>query len=1054
MIGDSNGNERHDGVIEPELLTIKLIREAILRENPTDSALADFAQLVVPNLLRELVGVTAKGGLWVEQRLAEGMKSDRNLGDQSLTAHLLNGLLPVIMLIRELRASGTDVARYLDERAYRFFIAGYILHDWEKFPNVEQKIKARFGASFKPAPLKHCELVAEIVTEWATRLGLDRFLAAGGLGELAHHLDTLVYIAQNTQDKHDTHRPTRGFNLLLPDRPLLLCTDLTKMADKLASIVKHPADIQTQSIESLLFQLSEGELQFTHHTIAEVRGMLTNVINNAAIELHRAAGYRPFLFFPNGVAYVGSKTAATIDLAKLPDAVVARVRQLCAGKLKRRYVGFERDKSGKGMKFANYYQLFFDPPSLIKVGAQATLNRIHENRKPVSADRSASIRKKASLPEAIDTDFGDDIRIDQLAEFCDLAERKILGGDWEHSTSNSPDLVDTILGYLKLSHLREDFDQVDAGVKSKAGGVPLAWYYAAAQFFKQPSNKGRSAEEVADLISELADTIAETISSAIPASEKDGWDDMRDYIRMVVSLPSINKPLNVTPFLAELGRYEKTKTRGGDKPCSLCSSPYGVDKQMESGVLFAPQVFTNKQSLHSSQALRHICSICAAEMMLRQILMNKTAVSGGDFEGAKFRYLYIYPTYYFSAETNRFLRSASQKLSAASFRTSVRDQLVNPQTREVNFEIADFQRLDHLLIDEQLDPDKDRFFKMDYSEDDPITFFFVGIPPGRDATDTESWVMPVFLSLALPFVFDVKVVVSESPAPLFASGAEFEETVFIDAPHSFAELLIAKENKNAVGAAKLRLRLDEIKSNLQRVAASYVIHLDANARQSKSGYDANWGRFSDLARDIASSPLYVFHYLHVWLRKQGFDGLPTDRVREYLKLYEFIDPEQKAMNHPRNLTELYRRFYRARGFKANAILKPIDFAADAVLKADRSLFTPDSGALTDSVTGTLNRLMDRVISSSAEGWSPIREPEERRRAVREFAEYFVNNLFLGTLRGDVARLAGVQLNLLRDACDTLYRELEDRERAERKAKAAAAGADTNSDSTNEEELEG
>jgi CRISPR-associated protein Csc3 len=1061
MIGDSNGNERHDAVIEPELLTIKLIREAILRENPNDRALADFAQLVVPNLLRELVGVTAKGGLWVEQRLAEGMKSDRNLGDQSLTAHLLNGLLPVIMLIRELRALGTDVAIYLDERAYRFFIAGYILHDWEKFPDVEEKIKARFGVGFKPDPLKHRDLVAEIVAEWATRLGLDRFLAAGGLGQLAHHLGTLVYIAQNTQDKHDTHRPTRGFNLLLPDRPLLLCTDLTKMADKLASIVKHPADIQTQSIESLLFQLSEGELQFTHHTIAEVRGMLTNVINNAAIELHRAAGYRPFLFFPNGVAYVGSKAAAAVDLAKLPDAVVARVRQLCASKLKRRHVGFGRD--GKGLKFADYYWLFFDPAELAQVCAAAACRMIVN---PASDKRSASLaefQRKGLLPKTMDVEFGADSRIDQLAEFCDITERKV----WqqtcqERRLAKAVDLTGRILDHLKLGAERPQFDLIanlneairQAGEKGNTGGVPLAWYYTAAQYFKQPSNKGRSADDVAELIARLADAIAEMISDAIPPSEQDGWGDMRDYVRMMVSLPAINKSLNVTPFLAELGRYEKTKARGGGKPCSLCNSPYSVEKQMESGVLFAPQVFTNKQSLHSSQALRHICSICAAEMMLRQILMNKTAASGGDFEGAKFRYLYIYPTYYFSAETNRFLRSASQKLAAANFRTGVRDQLVNPQTREVNFEIADFQRLDHLLIDEQLDLDKDRFFKMDYSEDDPVTFFFVGIPPGRDATDTESWVMPVFLSLTLPFVFDVKVVVSESPAPLFASGAEFDETVFIDAPHSFAELLIAKENKNAVGAAKLRLRLDEIKSNLQRVAASYVIHLDANARQSKSGYDANWGRLSDLARDMASSPLYVFHYLHVWLRKQGFDALPTDRVREYLKLYEFIDPEQKAMNHPRNLTELYRRFYRARGFKANAILKPIDFAADAILKADRSLFTHDSGALTDSVAGTLNRLMDRVINSSAEGWSPIRESEVRRRAVREFAEYFVNDLFLRALRGDVARLAGVQLNLLRDACDTLYRELEDRERAERKAKAAAAGADVNSDSTNEEELEG
>lgn len=1063
MIKDTFNNAQPD-TGKAELLAIKLIREAILRENPDDVAIADFARLVVPALFRELAGVTAKGGLWMEQKLAEGMKSDRNLGDQSLTAHLINGLLPVLTLIRELRSLGTDTIQDLDEKAYRFFIAGYILHDWEKFPDAQKKIEDRFGAGFKPDPFKDRDLTGEIVTEWAVRLGLDQFLAAGGLGAIADNLDTLIYIAQNTQDKYDTHRPTRGFNRVLSDRALLLCTDLTKMADKLASIVKHPADIQTQSIKSLLFQLSEGELQFTHHAVAEVRGVLTNIINNAAIDLYREAGYRPFLFFPNGVAYVGPKKAATIDPAELPDAVVARVRKLCAGKLKRRHVGFGRD--GKGLKFADYYWLFFDPSELVRVCAGAACRMIVN---PASGKRSASLaefRRRGLLSETMDVEFADDARSDQLAEFCDIIERKV----WQQACddrkpANPPDLIGRILDHLKLSSERPQFDMVanlneairQAGEKGNTGGVPLAWYYAAFQYFKQPLNKGKSAEDVEELIAELADVIAETISESIPSSTNDGWGDVRDYVGTVISSAAINKPLAIQSFLAELNRYEKTKTRGGGKPCSLCNSPYTVEKQMESGVLFAPQVFTNKQSLHSSQALRHICSICAVEMMLRQILMNKTSASGGDFEGAKFRYLYIYPTYYFSAETNRFLRSAGQKLAATSFRASVRDRLVDPQTREVNFEIADFQQLDNLLIDEQIDPEKDRFFKMDYPEDDPVTFFFIGIPPGRDATDTESWVMPIFLSLVLPFVFDAKVVVSESPAPLFASGAEFDETVFIDAPHSFAELLIAKQNKSIAGAAKLRLRLDEIKPNLQRVTAAYVIHLDANARQSKSGYDANWGRLSDLARDLASSPLYVFHYLNVWLRKQTFDTVPTDRIREYLKLYEFIDPEQEAMNRPRKLTELYRRFYRAKSqfAKANAILKPIDLAADAVLKADRSLFAPGEDALTDVVAAELNSLMQRVHRSDAEGRWVTSNLEEERRLVREFAEYFVNDLFLGALKGDVARLAGIQLNLLRDTCETLYREADDRDRAEKRAMAAigGVGADINSDSTNEEEQE-
>jgi CRISPR-associated protein Csc3 len=1060
-LGEEQPAEKSREDSTPELLTVKLIREAVRRENPDDTALNDFARLVVPKLLRELVGYTAKGGLWIERKRAEGIKSDRSGEDQSLTAHLLNGLLPVVALIRFLRQLDTSVGRYLDERAYRFFVAGYILHDWEKLPGVATMLESKFGKGFKPDPVKHREVFEQVLIEWSRRLGLDEFLAAGGLGSINDHLDTLAWITQNTQERYDTHRSTVGFNLSLPEKVCELCANLTKMSDKLASIVKHPADIVLTSLTDLLHRLSDGQLRFTYHSLAEVRGVLTNIINNALLDAHRECGWQPFLFFPNGVAYLGANKAGSIGPANLPDAVVAKVRALCAQQLSQRYVGFGRD--GKGLKFADYYWLFFNAPELVRVSAGAALKKLHEGSNPATAKRSASLvefRRKGLLPETLDVEFVDDIRVDQLAEFCDLAERKV----WQEfcgarKLKNPLDLAPVILEKLGLDSLCSDFDSVanlnkaisKAGRSGNDGGVPLAWYYAAAQYFKHPNNKGKSPGDVQELIKGLAETLAEKIRDALPQGGSDRWDDLRRYVTGVINLPASNKGFESRQVLSEFERYEKSKLPRSGKPCSLCNSSYAVQKQQEAGVLFAPQVFTNRQSLHGSQAIRNICSICSAETMLRQILMSRTDASGKRFEEGKYRYLYIYPTYFFTPETNRFLRDVYQKLRATSFRTDVRNHLVNRETHDVDFTTARFQSLDSLLVDEKLE---DRFFKMQYPEDDPLTFFFAGIPqrkPKKDEkiTDTESWVMPVFLALVLPFVFDAKVVVSESPVPLFNSGADFEETVFIDAPHSFAELLLTK----------LRLRLDEILPNLQRLVAAYVIHLDAHAKQAKGGYDAKWGRLSELARDLVSSPLYVFHYLNVWLRQQTkLDAPPIDRVREYLKLYDYIEleteQERKAMNHPRRLTELYRRFYRAKGYKSNAILKPVDFAADVILKADRSLFNQDSGALTDAVAASLNKLLDRIVSSSAEGFTPIRNAEERRLAVREFAEYFVTDLFTGALKGDAAQLAGTQLNLLRDTCDTIYREMGDRERAEKCAMAAAAGVEaTGAENNNNEDEE-
>jgi CRISPR-associated protein Csc3 len=234
---------------------------------------------------------------------------------------------------------------------------------------------------------------------------------------------------------------------------------------------------------------------------------------------------------------------------------------------------------------------------------------------------------------------------------------------------------------------------------------------------------------------------------------------------------------------------------------------------------------------------------------------------------------------------------------------------------------------------------------------------------------------------------------------------------------------------------------------LNVLTAAYAIHLDVNARQGKTGYDANWGKFTELAKDFETSSLYVFAYLNKWVRNQGVETARIEKIKLYTyHFYPCFDPyakfnyteekliveEQSNLNHPQKLTELYRRFYRANkrfNPKANAVLKPIDIAADTILKADFCMFGGE--ALTLAVTAEVCKLMDRVHSSTAEGRWIMNKREEERQAILEFAKYFVEDVFEGCFKGDRARLAGRQLNLIRDTCEFLYRLADDKENAEK-----------------------
>jgi CRISPR-associated protein Csc3 len=1054
-----------------ELLSLKLLREAIQAQNPDDQVMADFAEYVLPNLLRIAIGVTAKGGKFFDaidkQREAEGKTKVRrdNAADQSLNTHLLNGLFPANLIERRLQQLDTTVRRVVKERERRLVIAGFILHDFEKFPDVPNDCRKLPLAEHRP-----------IIDTKVRQLGLDKFINPENPETYQEYIDDLLCMAYNAQSRWDTNWNFSefGLNPVLRDRTLRQLSGLTLLADSLASIVKHPQDAEHAKLKEVLHFLSDGQLKLTYHSIAENRGVLTNVVNNALIQAHTSLNtdediyYEPLLYLPTGVIYLATRHAPPILSKDLPDRVVNNIKSLCAGQLRLRQTGFGRD--GKGMKYAEYYNLFFDSPGLMQVALDATLRILNPNKDSVAKSRSENLIKfqqQSVLSADYDFKFDDDIRIDQIAEFGDLVSRKI----WDETVNRiedirkkdkklpevpSLDLTYKVAEFWNLTAYLPQIREIqrineslkENKLKGNTGGVPYEWYYLAAKYLEHHPG----IENVRDTCHQVIQFLTGLISPIIAQYElPDGWDDLRLWVSRVVMLSNTNQNGTATTqadtFLSELSNYNAAKKpgRGRQLICSISHSAYTVTEQMESAVLFTPQVYTNKQMLGGSNAKRNISSIAGVEMMLRQILMNQTQAVGKRFEDGKYRYLYFYPTYYFTPETNKFLQKAYTGIAQTRFDTSIRNHFISKDL-QANLERENYQSVDAFLIDENLELDKDRTFKLSYPDDQPLTFYFMALPPGRDSSDTESWIMPSWLAFAFPMILDVKTVVSESPIPPFNDGAEFEESVFLDsAPHAFRALV-----------RRDRFRLDYILEGwhdngiqypapLNVLTAAYAIHLDVNARQGKSGYDANWGRFTELAKDFETSPLYVFAYLNRWVRNQGVETARIEKIRLYAyHFYPCFDPyvqynmttkslivqSESSLNHPQNLTELYRRFYRANkryNPKSNAVLKPIDIAAETILKAESSVFQGDT--LVAGVAAEVFKLMDRVHASTAEGRWVMSKREEERQAVLDFAKYFVIEVFEKAFAGDRARLAGRQINLVRDTCEFLYRLEDDKENA-------------------------
>lgn len=1003
-----------------------LLRQAIFQTAPDDTVMHDYVTHVAAPLSEYLALKTAKGGEeFIADRLAEGRSEadvSRYRHDQSLRAHLVNGLLPAAHVARLL--STWEAPRFFawNEQVYRLFCAGFTLHDWVKLPEMEAELLARELSHDKANPALHLPVFEKIFRQWGIRLALDKFLEPiGGLEEWLHDL---IYLAVNTQRRWGTMLNLSALpGVKLNGRARELATDLCTLADRLAYIAKTPVTLATHnSLIGLIHDLSGGEARLLYHHVSENRGVLTNFIHNAAMSALQTDRCVPLLYAPSGTVYLARLPVPPFpDIANVTEAAIHRIREACGKRLMTQFVGFSR--AGKGLKAAPYYDLHLSIPDQIRLTAKAVFKQIPETKKAVFGKRLEKIADKGWLDAPLNLDELDsnDTRVDQLAEFAayvvNLAQTAVPNLDANLHLLNNLEMMDVQLAFVTLQSA------------PNTGGTPYHWYYAAA-YYTQHRGRGQDPLQWRTLLELQAESLAQSVEAAQSqqhnGEQPDGWDDLRRYIAQTLTFGPVDGAVTDMSQLVttELLRYQAAKRKGrkATAVCSLCSSAFTINPQREAGILFAPQVYTNKQPLHGTKAIRNICQLCETEMMLRQILMNRGGSIGGRFEGRKFRYLYLYPAYFFTPETAAQVSYLYHTLKNLSF-SGIRRVLLTENKNEIQLDIATLQRLQELMLTPE-PPTEDRLFRLHFPENDPISLFFLGMPPGRDAKDAEAWINPAFLALLLPLVLDVKVVATESSIPLLHEADELNETIFFDAPHHYVS--------DVVGYG--RLPLDRLLTRLRGLIVTYMIHIDSNAKLSQGDY--RWHAIPSLARNLSSNTLWAAAYLKKWQRAQSLDSIPYDQARLYQQYIEVLDdlfPNQGGvrMSHARQLTELYRQFYRHKRRNSNSYLRPITVASRAILDADPRLFG-DKESLTEVVYGEVRGFMDRVTNGSADGRLSPRLSEEtaaeamnrRFAAMKTFANYFVGTIYFDVLGGDMAALRGKQLNLLKNTCEIIYLDAE------------------------------
>lgn len=982
-----------------------------------DPALVDFVDKVAPAILTRFATVPALGGSGKAQVLedaglpaglprfpAEALERFSVKHDQSMVTHVLNGIFAGMRIAEKL-----PPAKALDDLEKRLWLLGYVVHDYTKV----------YGIKVAGGDLP-------VIRRAIACLG-DELNFAAFLPKWKDYLDDIAFLAQNTQTVEGANLNVREFaGLKTHPRRLEVMRLLSSYADILvhvtspADVVERGADDRDRATnlrEKLTILFGAGKApRLAYHRLTEVRGLVSNLINDAMMNTLKEQDYEPYLFFPNGVVYlVEPSVKAQVNTEALAETVWARIVDIVGNSesfgVRRAGTGFipssalyeltglsgvldaGRRKAmtiATGHATSRLYGFFTgrsDNDVLKEVGDRELVK-----------ETQAKLVKKRKLP--------DDVRIDRLGEYLTFLYRTI-----RDTCKKAPDTTPMLLKALGL----EQEVTAEEAIRQK-GGTYFGWFYAAARYVEVHS--GIDDNQIDDLMNDLGKRVLAWIEEhSIQGQTTTAISDsLKSYVALHVEADGLpqEKASRHALFVEELTRYSENKNKRR-AVCSLCSSPYDNVAQETTEIPFVNQQYSNKNQLAGTAVIRGVCPVCRIEMILRRVQQE------GLDESNKPIQLYLYPTYFFTPETALVVKTYINELEDLNI-----FGLIN-HLRKNGFTVANvisYEGFEH--GDEE--GHSYTLLRPHYSEHDAAGLFSFALRPlGRKPTDTDTWIVPTLYGLALPLLLNVKVVVTPSFMPVFGMGADFRETTVLDAPHGFTRHILGRD----------RFRVDETGDYLIRLLELYDLHLDVFAEPT----DLHWAQINAIAKDVATDPLYVFAYYDRKKRSdkqrgkgkkggngQSSKGIPNWDIDRYVEIYQTLGGETN-MGFIGQIVDAYAQFYQAEYAKmdsAYAVLRPLMSAIDTTVESDPKTDRDDLVLL---VAGAINDDQERVRGGQADGFDPIATNTEigsyperislSRQKIDEFARLFLDKVFVGYCHNDRAILRE-RTNRIRSAARFYY----------------------------------
>lgn len=718
----------------------------------------------------------------------ESAKSvEYGLTDQSMLNHVRNGVFAIVRLNEIAPSFG---AYELSDDELRQVVALFTVHDLHKLRG-EQEIDGEY------------DINANEVSDLVDALGVDTF-APSLRGETFH---ACAVDHANTWNSNPEHS-TRTYDRLRP---------YVRLADAFASCETPESATVERNQTGLEIAYPGADLKLQHHTLDDVKGMFTNLLNGAVSNvLEDRFGYERLLIYQDGCVYLtGEDAEVTVD-----DGLIGKIYDRLQTEIGNSHPAYDDHDAladnlttqSQGFYTINDQDFFYAGARnlLYAVAVKATQDADPDSDPTDSmAETMESLNK--SLPINIDTTtriapgYARLVYTFKRAFVDPLVDAGLTEADALTTTCRLFDVDESVLDGLR--EIRDDED-----IDLTAGGK-WDYAYAVGQHVADRSRRDHWQDvpgEVAKLLIRNLDGLDEEWAGIVMSAHTGQFEtELRAYIGDILRIGGQASP--PTAEMDELSDpFEEHHTSRRGKTCAFCNR--GTTSTRKSDMK-APKSLTTLQAGYSNRIPADagqpekllVCTPCQIEFSLRE--------TGSSRRDAGRIFIHLVPDYFYTPTMwnlyadEIFARFTGEAMTRIGHLASA---MFDIATAEENYD-----RTDETTISESIST---VLREATRAEDGGGRSMIEQLQNGFDpdagfGTQTLSFYKPqdnetefqffgVFVGLAVASTMGLRAYVSQSPIPE-VRGRDFSEMVRLDAGFTTVNEFYGRE----IPLSKLRTRL-------------------------------------------------------------------------------------------------------------------------------------------------------------------------------------------------------------------------------------------------------